>query len=487
MADVIFTRTLLTQRQMYGKLAGVGSSEPSLGLCYLAAVTRDKGFKVEIIDAVALGMGCEELAKEILIRAPKYVGISSVTISIYYAATLARLIKEKNKNIKIIVGGAHITAVPNETMEKFSEFDIGVLGEGEITIVELLKALEEDRNLDNIPGIIFRSNGKLKITPKRDFIKDLDILPMPAWDLLPDMSHYFPPAWSLNESNAGLLITSRGCAARCIYCDRSAFGHTCRAHSAEYVLKMIGHLYHKYNIRYFRINDDNFILFKKRLQEICQRIIKDGPKITWSCFARADGVDLEMLKLMKRAGCWQISYGVETASQEIHDLEKKNITVERIEQAIRWTHEAGIKTIAFCMIGHPLETPRTIRETVNFVKRLRVDDFKMMFLVPFPGTELYANAEKYGTLERDWNKMNAYTGPCFIPNGITKDELIEYRDKAFIEFYLQPRIVFSYIGSIKTMKQFVTIIKGGFALLKLLIKKKNGQLKNRFNNKGVKK
>lgn len=478
MVDVIFTRTLLTQEEMYGDLAGVGSSEPSLGLCYLAAATRENGFKTEIIDALALRMNCEELAKEILNRAPRYVCISSVTLSIHYAAKVAELIKAYDKNIKIIIGGAHVTAVPDETMQKFSDFDIGVLGEGEVTIVELLKALEAKERLDGIPGIIFRDNKALKTTPKREFIKDLDSLAMPAWDLLPGMSYYYPPAWSLNESNAGLLITSRGCAASCIYCDRSGFGNVCRAHSADYVMRMIRLLYDRYNIRHFRINDDNFILFKKRLYEICQRIIDEGPKITWSCFARADGVNPEILKLMKEAGCWQISYGVETASQEIHDIEKKDIDVKEIEEAIKWTHQAGIKSIAFCMIGHPLETPQTIRATIDFVKRLPVDDFKMMFVTPFPGTELYAHAEKYGTLERDWRKMNAYVEPCFIPHGMAKDELIKYRNRAFREFYTQPKIILSYLISIRSAKQIAAVIKGIAALLKLLVKNKQGGLQD---------
>lgn len=472
MTNIIFTRTLLTQKQMYGDLAGVGSSEPSMGLCYLGAVTREKGFKVEIVDALALNMNCEKLAEYILNKSPKYVGISSVTISIYDAGLLARLIKEKNKDIKIIVGGAHMTAVPEETMRRFPEFDIGVMGEGEVTIVDLLKALEQEMSLDDVAGIIFRSNGQLRFTQKRDFIKDLDSLPMPAWDLLPDMSYYYPPAWSFNEGNAGLLITSRGCAGRCTFCDRSAFGHIYRAHGTDYVMKMINHLYSVYNIRHFRIDDDNFILFKKRLYEICQNLISAGPKITWSCFARVDGVDPDMLMVMKKAGCQQISYGVETASQDIHNIEKKNITIEQIERAVKGTHKTGIKIVAFCMIGHPLETPQTIRKTIDFVKRLPVDDFKMMFLTPYPQTELYSNAEKYGHLNRDWRRMNAYTEPCFIPYGMTKEEIIYYRNKAMREFYLQPRIIFAYLVSVKSAKQIFTIIKGLIALLKLFFGKR---------------
>ena len=125
------------------------------------------------------------------------------------------------------------------------------------------------------------------------------------------------------------------------------------------------------------------------------------------------------------------------------------------------------------MIGHPLETPETIRKTIDFVKRLPVDDFKMMFLTPFPGTELYQDAEEYGTFQRDWRKLNAYIEPCFIPYGMSKGQLIKYRNMAFWEFYLQPRIIVSYLLSIKTMKQFANIIKGGIALLKLSIKKAN--------------
>lgn len=471
MVDIIFTRPLLTQKQMYADLAGVGSSEPPLGLCYLAAAAREGGFKTALIDGLILNMGCAELAREILSRGPKYVGISSVTLSIYDAGELARLIKEADKKIKVIIGGAQVTALPLETMKKFPHFDIGVLGEGEVTIVELLRALEENSALDGIPGLVFSKGEEFTITAKRDFIKELDSLPLPAWDLLPDMSCYSPPAWSLSGGNSGLLITSRGCAARCIYCDRSGFGSACRAHSADYVLRMIRRLYDRYNVRHFRINDDNFILFKSRLQELCRRIIKEGPRISWSCFARVDGVDPQVLKLMKDAGCRQISYGVETASQEIHDIEKKHITISQIEQAVKWTYEAGIKTIAFCMLAHPLETPASIRATIDFVKRLPVDDFKMMFLTPFPGTELYENAQRYGALEKDWRRMNAYAGPCFIPYGMTKGQLLAWRNRAFMEFYLRPKTMFRYLASIRSLKQLAAIARGALALFKLSIKK----------------
>ena len=234
MTDIIFTRPLLTPEEMYGELSGAGASEPSLGLCCLAAVTRKNGYKTEIMDTVSLGYRNERLAREIVEKKPRFVGISAVTISAFNAGDLAKRIKALDKNITIIIGGVHVTAVPEKTMNKFTDIDIGVIGEAETTIVELLKALDSQAPLDNIPGLIFRKNGQLMITPKRDFIRNLDSLPLPAWDLLPDLKKFYgAPAWSLNQRTSALLITSRGCSNTCTYCDRSCFGKFPRAHSAN--------------------------------------------------------------------------------------------------------------------------------------------------------------------------------------------------------------------------------------------------------------
>jgi len=468
MTDIIFTRTLLTPEEMYGEVSASGAAEPSLGLCYLAAVTRKNGYKTEIIDTVAVPLKNDELAQEIVKRKPKYVGISVVTISAYNAGDLAKRIKKLDKNIKIIVGGVHITALPKETMDKFPDFDIGVLGEAEITIVELLDALENNKPLDDIPGLILRKNHELKITPPRPFIKDLDSLPMPAWDLLPNLHKYYgPPAWSLNQDTSALLITSRGCSNTCIFCDRGCFGKFPRAHSADHVMEMTKDLYNNYGVRQFRINDDNFLMFKPRLIELCNRIIDEKLKIKWSCFGRADSTDAQTLSLMKKAGCWQISYGVESGSQEIHDLENKNLTLKQIEDAVGLTKKAGIRTIGFVIIGHPKETIETIKATIKFCKKIALDDFKMSFMVPFPSTPLYSYAEKYGTLNKDWRKMNAYVAPCFVPYGLTKEDLVKYRKKAHREFYLRPKIIFSYLSQIRKPSQILVLIKGFLSLLKL--------------------
>ena len=465
--DIIFTRPRLSLEEEYGHLAKVGSIEMPNGLCYLAASTRKAGYKTEIIDAHAMNLSNDKLTNLIINKNPKYVGISANTINIYSTADLAKKIKNIKPRIKIIVGGPHITTVPVETMKRFPEIDIGVIGEGEITIVDLFNTMRKKRkNLKKVKGIVYRKGKKIVITEKREFIKNLDMLPPPAFDLLPEFKKYYkPPAWSLHEKVSALFITSRGCPGQCTFCDRSVFGNICRAHSAEYVMKVIRNLYYKYSVRHLRLIEDNLLLFRERLKKICNAIIKENLKISWSCFARADFVNLEILRLMKKAGCWQISYGIETGEQKILDVEKKNITLKQIERAVKLTRKVGIRVVGFNMIGHPLETIKTMKKTIDFNKRIKVDDFKAEFLTPFPGTEVYLTVDKYGTLDKDWRKMGVYKGPSFIPYGLTEELLIEWHKRGLRQFYLQPRIILSYIKQIKSLNDIKTLFLGASVVI----------------------
>jgi len=469
-SKIIFTRTLLPFEEEYGHLSKVGSVEIPNGLCYLAASTRKAGYKTEIIDAHALSLSNDKLVDLIINKNPKYVGISANTINIYTAADLAKKIKDLNPRIRIIVGGPHITAVPIETLKKFPEIDIGVIGEGEITTVDLLNNLEKKNDLKDVKGIVYRKDKEIVITEKREFIKNLDDLSPPAFDLLPDFKKYYKPsAWSLHAKASALLVTSRGCSSQCIFCDRAVFGNVCRSHSAKYVMKIIRKLYHKYGIRHLRINEDNLLLFRDKIKEICNTIIGENLKISWSCFARVDCVNPELLRLMKRAGCWQISYGIETGEQKILDVEKKNITLEQIERAVKMTKKIGIRVVGFNMIAHPMETIRSMKKTIDFNKRLKVDDFKAEYLTPFPGTELYYTAEKYGVLDRDWRKMGVYRGPVFIPYGLTEELIVKWHKRGLWQFYLQPRVILSYIKQIRSLSDIKTLFLGGNVIFSMFL------------------
>ena len=463
---IVFVHPPLTMEERYSAMAKAGTETAPLGLCNLAAVTRAAGYETKIIDASALGWDSNKTVEEILKFSPDFVGITAVTIAVYNAGQVAKKLKEKAGHIITILGGPHITCLPLQTMQEFSGFDVGVIGEGEITIQELLPALGKKEDLSSIKGIIFRKDGELITTQPRPLIDNLDLLPLPAWDALPELTQYYrPPVFSCKRLPATSLVTSRGCSGQCTFCDRRVFGNRLRGYSAKYLLAMIRQLMDDYGIKEIIFHDDNFVLFRKRLKEFCETLIKEKWDLTWSCNTRVDSVNQEVILLMARAGCWQIGYGIESGSQRILDVIKKRTTIEQIEKAVKWSRDAGIRTRGFFMLGHPTETKETMRETIDLAKRLPVTDFQITFFTPLPGTEVFQHVKEYGTLEKDWRKMNMWV-PVFIPYGLTREDLVRYHRMAFKEFYFRPKIIFSYLKLIKSPEHLKRIFSAAGTLLK---------------------
>lgn len=333
---IVFTTPPVTLEERYGKLSGTANKLPSLGILFLAAVLRREGYAVSVIEASSLGLSLRELLGEMIAINPEYVGISATTLSIFNASALADEIKKINRNIKIIIGGPHLTAIPEKTMKLSKSFDFGVIGEGEETIVELINSLEYGGKISEVSGIVFREGEIIRRTAPRIFLDDLDKLPFPAWDMLKDFpDKYHPPPFRFKKLPAVYIVTTRGCPYKCIFCDRSVFGNKCRGHSAQYILELIEYLYKRFGIREILIEDDTFVTFKSRLIKICEGIINRGIKISWSCLARADAVTPEILSLMKKAGCWGISYGIETGDEEVMKFIGKNLNLGKVEQAVR--------------------------------------------------------------------------------------------------------------------------------------------------------
>lgn len=471
MSKIVFLNPPQNLSGLYNELGDAGSELPPLGLAILAAVTRDKGYETRVIDALALKMTKEHTIKAILAENPDYLGITSTTMSIYTAAEVAEGVKAANPNVKIILGGPHITAVPEETMKTFPVFEIGAVGEAEDTIIELLEALDKNSNPTKINGLILRGGTKTFLTPKRKPIMDLDKLPFPAWDLLPDLVRYYQPAAdTMHRHPATLLITSRGCTGQCVFCDRSVFGNLCRCYSADYVIRMIKKLQQDYGIKELFIEDDNFVLFKRRLMEICDRIINEKIDITWSCLGRVDTIDSEMLAFMKKAGCWQINFGCESGSQKILDLLHKGVKKEQTEKAVRLARKAGLDVKGLFMLGNFGETRETIEETLSFIRKLPLTDFHITCFTPLPGAEAYNLADRYGRFDKDWKRANMFNADNFVPDGLTKEEIEKYYKKAWRIFYIRPRIIVKYIAKLRHPKIRKKLIKGGFGFLKFILK-----------------
>lgn len=457
--------------ERYGTLAPAGSNAPPLGLCSLAAVTRSRGYETTLIDAQNENLSIGETCQNILSIKPEFVGISSVTFTFESAAILAQAIKKENQNITIIMGGVHVSALPENTLLQYKDIDYLVLGEGEETIIELVNTINRKGALQCVKGIAYRSEGHVNITEPRPRIKDLDSLPFPAWDLLSGFPFsYDIQVQSMANTPSTSVCTSRGCTGKCMFCDRRIFGRTLRYHSADYVIDLINNLYHNYGIRDIQFEDDNFMLFRKRLHRICDYLRQEKLDLTWSCQARVDTIDLDTLVMMRQAKCCSVLYGIESGSQKILDLMKKEISLAQIEKTIELTNKAGLYSKGFFITGYLGETRETLDETLKFIKRLKTDDISQHFFIPFPGCGSYYNAQAYGKVLTDWKKMNFYE-PVFIPNGLTKDDLINHVKKTYKTFYLRARVFLNYLRRIKNINQLKNFIRSFFALVKYLLKK----------------
>jgi radical SAM superfamily enzyme YgiQ (UPF0313 family) len=469
MNDITLVYPPVSMEGRYREVA-TGHEVPPQPLIYLGAYLRQNNFKCSLIDANALGLSMDETVNRILALAPRYVGITSPTMLISTAGKLAKKIKENNPHIKTIVGGPHITALPNKTMELYEDIDIGVLGEGELTIIDLLSALENKISLNSVNGIIYRQDGNLITTPTRTFIKDIDTLPFPAWDMLPDILRYYQQSAARIDRLPNVsLISSRGCPFKCIFCARNVFGNVTRTHSADYIIRIIKYLIEEYKIKSISFEDENFVIYKKRLVEFCEKIIVEKIDVTWDCASNVNAAEPGILSLMKKAGCWQVNYGIESGSQRILDFIKKGTRLENIKRALKMTKDAGLITKGYFIIGHPIETKETIQETINFLKKVPLDVFQMSFMVPLPGTELYEIANQYGKFDNNWNNMNIWI-PLFIPNDLTKEDLIKESKRAYREFYFRWRPILIYLKRTLRTNAFFKFFKDGLKILKFILR-----------------
>jgi len=436
---------------------------PSIGICILAAIAEREGYKTSIIDAIALQMSIDKTAIEVKDRSPKYVGISAMTHNINCAAFLASAVKKLLPEVIILLGGVHITAAAKETLKKYPDcFDFCIIGEGELTLIELLNTLECRGDASKVSGLAFMRNGHFVQTDPREKIKNLDELPFPAWHLLPDLKFNYGTTFiSSGNRNSNHLITSRGCPGKCAFCDTTVHGNRVRGHSADYVIEMIDTLHKKYKVNDIQFNDDTFVSLRKRMYEICDRLIQKNYKVTWCCDARASDVTPEGLSLMKAAGCWQIAYGIETGSTRIMKILNKRVTLEQIRNAIKWTKSAGISTKGFFILGHPTETRESIKKTIDLMLSLDLDVVGITFFTAYPGSPIYHEIHKYGNFNPDWKNANTYQAGNFVPRGFSLEELTGYRKLALRNFYFRPSYILKQMRQIRKPYEAYKLISGG--------------------------
>jgi anaerobic magnesium-protoporphyrin IX monomethyl ester cyclase len=460
---VVLVAPPMRPEQVWGKLSVFGEITPPLGLCYIAAYLRKNDYDVSIIDAEALGYNLAQTVERIIDQKPDVVGLTCKTLWVNSAHKLARALKERAPDVPIVAGGHHPTALPERTLQEFPSFDFLVLGEGEITFLELLQAMGNGKDFTAVNGLAFEKDGKLHLTPPRERIKNLDELPMPAVDLIPPIATHYRASLFYGEKGPSFpLTTSRGCPYQCAFCDRSVFGNRVTFHSPEYIMSMVEYLHHQHKIRFFVIVDDTFLLKKSHFYPLLDMFKSSGLKLRFTCQTRVDTIDEETLQRLKEAGCVQVMFGVESGSQVVLDKMKKGITIEQVKKALVMTKNAGLRTFAAFIVGFPGETEETLKATSDLIYECKLDDVGCFFFTPLPGSEAYQDVGKYGMYQEDFEGDNSSEPTFFVPHGTTAEMLKSYSLKCYNACYMRPYQLRSILRRMPTLGHVKAVVRSFF-------------------------
>ena len=442
---------------------------PSLGMLYIAASIREyaKDHELIILDSQVEELSYKELHDKIEKIQPDLVGMTVMTFTMKDVLKTSKMIKEINSKITIVFGGPHVNLYPNETI-KFSHVDFLVMGEGERSFVDLVNNINNKKEIKKIKGLVYKDGNKIIHTPMMSLIKNLDSLPIPARDLT-----LYKKYGSLLAKRFPVttMFTSRGCPYKSYFCDRPHLGSQFRFRSAKSVFKEFKEIA-RLGIQEVLVYDDTFTINRQRVVDICKLLIKAKLNITWDIRARVNTVDWELLKLLKKAGCERIHFGVESGNERILKVLRKGITKPQVRKAFALARKAGISTLGYFMIGSPTETKSTIMQTINFAKNLKCDFAHFTITTPYPGTQMYKDALSNGAIKEDvWRKFAEdpnykFKDPIWNEN-FSREELSEFVKLAYKSFYSRPLYILERLLKIRTFYEFKTKLKAGIKVLSL--------------------
>lgn len=418
-------------------VANLFSNAMPLGMLYLASYCMERGIETHAIDGPAERLDLDETMARVRRLSPDVVGITTTTPVFHRALELAEALKKWAPGLPVVVGGPHITAAP-VTSILHGCFDAGCVGEGEQTFYELVTALGRGEPMDSVRGLVVRHpDGAVKFTPPRLGQVEVDGLPFPARQLL-DPKRYASLPTDVRYLPKFTQLATRGCPFTCTFCDHAAEGKKYRTPSPKYMVDEMEHLVREFGAREIAFVGTTFTARRAQAEEFCDLLLERNLKLTWTCSTRVDMVTEDLLRQMKRAGCWSIRFGVESGNQEILNFIKKGITKEQVERAVRLCDKVGIHTKAFFMIGHPKETKATIQETIDFACSLPLTDVTVQINTPLPNTPQFSQARAHGTIRDIDYSQYSFWDAVFIPHGLTREDLLFYHKEFYRRFFWRP-------------------------------------------------
>jgi anaerobic magnesium-protoporphyrin IX monomethyl ester cyclase len=405
---------------------------PCIGLACLSGFLKANGVDVLTVDAKFDGLSLEKLRDLVLGFQPDVLGFTAMTHEITCVAEVAGEFRKSFPDALMLIGGPHATMAATRTLQEFQMFDVAVIGEGELTLLELANLVDESigEKLESVSGIAWRAGSETRMNKGRELISDLDSMPFPSYDHVRRKIDVYP------------VFSSRGCPNQCIFCCR-VLGNRIRVRSPKNVVAEIEHALSKFGPRLVDFADETFTFPRKRAMEICELMISEGlhERVRWTAQSRVTGVDQELFTKMKEAGCVNVDFGVESGNPDVLKRIRKGITVDDAWNAVEAAKKAGLRTGSYFIIGHPFETAQTIRDTISFATRLNTDTVSFGIMVPYPGTEVYEMALKgeggYRLISEEWADYDKQIGNALELDGLDRKELERWQRKAYTTFFVR--------------------------------------------------
>lgn len=431
---------------IFARIAKKRNSQPPLGILYLASVAEKRGHEVRVIDADVEDYTMETLAEEVVSGGFDMMGITTTSPTFHKAALLAKRLKSNGFKPPIIIGGEHLNIFKKESFT--GDFDYGFYGESDRTFDQFLSLVENnDNNFYSIKGFIFRKDGMVIENPPAERISNLDELEFPAMHLL-NHDAYIMTFARFKKRRYLPVIATRGCPFKCAFCSEPLTNPYVRFRSPENIADEIEKWFTELGISHFFFMDSNLTLKRAQIEGLCQEIIKRRLEITFEGWTRANLVDINLLKLMRKAGLIRISYGIESGDPQVLKIIHKEVSLEDMLNAFRMTEEAGIEPACSVMLGLPGDTRASVERTIDFVKNIPQILYSNFSIAnPYPGTEMHewAVSGKYGLklLVKDFSDYRRYDDSPIAVNDLSRQDLVRLQKIGLVRMHLKPKRIYA--------------------------------------------
>jgi len=443
MKVLLLTNPLKRSRHLGSWREGRGMDSFNYGMACIAAVAENAGYDVECLDLFHRDLSDEQLEQYAAAGGYDVVGITFFTPQTDLAQRTAVAVRRALPGCKIVYGGIHVTSVPEETLRDVPEVDVCVVGEGDFAFTDLLDRWRDGRDIGEVDGIVYRSNGEIKFSKHREAIRDLDVLPTPAYHLFPMREYTTSPNVTYRNPTVSFQVT-RGCPYKCNFCEYLTVGGSKIRHkSVPRIIEEIRYLRDHFGYRGMVFRDSTLTVKRNLMVELCEALIEHRIDMAWMCYSRTDCKrPRELFRLMKRAGCWQVGFGCESGNQKTLDLLDKGTTVEQNRDTVRIAYEEGLSISTTWMIALPGETAEDAQNTIDFALSLPTHIAKFFLPVPYPRTGLEQHCRADGGLRDDlgyeFYDMFDQNNPVYVNPRIGKERSVKLLKSAYRRYYTNP-------------------------------------------------